>query len=278
MDSNSLFICPLCGGALTREQHTYKCAAGHSFDRAAQGYVHLLPANRKHTAEPGDDRAMVAARAAFLARGYYTALRDRLCDLAVDYAPDDAVLVDSGCGEGYYTAGVTAALAAAGKHPRTAGIDISKAAAKLAARQCPDTEIAVASAFRLPLADGCTDILLNCFSPLCLDEFRRILRTGGVFFYIVPASRHLWQMKEVLYESPYENEAIEADYDGFRYVGIKRVRDTVVLENAKDIGALFSMTPYAWKTPRAGRERLAALAVLETEIGFDIHIYERTKE
>jgi len=41
--------------------------------------------------------------------------------------------------------------------------------------------------------------------------------------------------------------------------------------------ALFGMIPYAWKTPRAGVARLEALTDLDTEIGFDIHIYERTQ-
>ena len=33
----------------------------------------------------------------------------------------------------------------------------------------------MASSYRLPLADGSADVLLNCFSPLALEEFRRVL-------------------------------------------------------------------------------------------------------
>ena len=65
----SLFCCPLCAAPLTRGDHSYACPGGHSFDLAAAGYVHLLPANRKHSQNPGDDKAMVAARSAFLDRG-----------------------------------------------------------------------------------------------------------------------------------------------------------------------------------------------------------------
>ena len=39
----SLFRCPLCQGALVREEKTYRCPKGHCFDIAAQGYTHLLP-------------------------------------------------------------------------------------------------------------------------------------------------------------------------------------------------------------------------------------------
>ena len=30
----SLFVCPLCGAALTRDERAYHCPAGHSFDIA----------------------------------------------------------------------------------------------------------------------------------------------------------------------------------------------------------------------------------------------------
>ena len=34
--------CPLCGGPLTGERDL-KCPSGHCFDRAKEGYWHLLP-------------------------------------------------------------------------------------------------------------------------------------------------------------------------------------------------------------------------------------------
>ena len=47
----SLFICPVCAAALQREERRYICPAGHSFDLAREGYVHLLPANRMRSAD-----------------------------------------------------------------------------------------------------------------------------------------------------------------------------------------------------------------------------------
>ena len=81
MNGPSLFRCPLCGSPLTQEERGCICPARHSFDRAAAGYVHLLPPNRMHSKAPGDDREMVAARAAFLERGYYAPLRQALEEL-----------------------------------------------------------------------------------------------------------------------------------------------------------------------------------------------------
>ena len=162
---DSLFLCPVCGKALDRQETGYRCPGGHSFDKAAAGYVHLLPANKKHAKDPGDDKGMAAARNRFLSGGWYAPLRDRLAELALRYTPDRCVVLDAGCGEGYYTAGVYAALKKAGKQVKLAGVDLSKHALKRAAKREKDGEFAVASVYGLPVADRCVHLLLNCFSP-----------------------------------------------------------------------------------------------------------------
>lgn len=274
----SLFCCPLCGAPLEREPARLFCPNRHSFDRSAAGYVHLLPANRKHSKDPGDDKAMVAARAAFLEKGYYTSLRDSLCKVILQYTESlpAPVVLDSGCGEGWYTAGLFRALSEAGCTPRIAGVDLSRAALRRAAKRVPEAEFAAASVYHLPLPDRSVDVLVNIFSPLATEEFARVLRPGGLFCYAVPSARHLWEMKEILYPTPYENPVKRENYPGFAWRGIKEIRDTVDLENTGDIMALFGMTPYAWKTPREGVARLEALDRLRCQIGFDLHLYERT--
>ena len=96
----SLFCCPLCAAPLEKTDRTYRCPRGHSFDRAREGYVHLLPANRMHSKAPGDDKAMAAARNRFLSGGWYAPLRAALCRLAVDHAPARPAVLGSGGGEG----------------------------------------------------------------------------------------------------------------------------------------------------------------------------------
>ncbi len=271
----SLFLCPLCGEVLSGGGQALRCGAGHCFDRAREGYVHLLPVGQKHSRAPGDDKAMVAARRAFLDRGYYAPLRSALCSLSVELTGQAPVVLDAGCGEGYYTAGVRDALLSAGRSPLTAGIDISKFSLQKAAKRYPGVEFAVASAYRLPVADRSVDLLLNVFSPLAIDEFRRVLKPGGHYLYVVPAAMHLWEMKEVLYDRPYPNEERETPYAGFSYDRIVPVEYTIHLPGQEDIQALFGMTPYAWKTPRAGRERLASLSELDCRAAFHIHVFQK---
>lgn len=271
----SMLICPLCGGALERGAHGAVCPKGHNFDYAAAGYVHLLPANRKHAKDPGDDKGMAAARNRFLSGGWYAPLLQALEREALAHAPQTVSVLDSGCGEGYYTQGVCTALKESGRQVRAAGIDLSKSALRWAAKRCPWVEFAVASAYHLPVADESVDLLLNCFSPLAEEEFRRVVRPGGWFFYVVPGARHLWQLKEVLYERPYENDEQIQLYDGFRYEGICPVEGRIDLPDRESVHDLFQMTPYYWKTPRAGAQRLEQLEGLETEISFHIHRFRR---
>ena len=245
----SLFCCPICGGPLDRGPSAYSCPAGHSFDLAREGYVHLLPANRMHSKMPGDDKGMAAARAAFLSKDYYAPLRD--------------------------ASGVYRALVRAGRSVTMAGTDISKAILRRAAKREKDVEFAVASSYHLPVADGAVDLLVNCFSPLAIEEFRRVLSPGGAFVYVVPSEKHLWELKQVLYDRPYPNQVKQIPYPGFSYREIRHVESVIHLPCQEDIHALFQMTPYYWKTPRSGAERLAALTALDVTISFDIHVFCR---
>ena len=271
----SLFICPICGGALTRGDTAYRCGNGHSYDIAKEGHTHLLPVNRKNSLMPGDDKGMAGARRDFLSLGYYAPMREELCKLSTELTGDSPNVLDTGCGEGYYTSGIYQALTAAGKRPAMAGIDISKFILRLAAKSEKNVEFAVASSYHLPVADESIDLLINCFSPLALEEFRRVLRSGGHFLYVVPSEFHLWELKQVLYDTPYPNEVKKTPYEGFSYVTIRHVEGVMHLRSREEIHALFQMTPYYWKTPKSGTEKLCKLETLDCRFGFDIHVFRK---
>ena len=221
---------------------------------------------------------MAAARRDFLSKGYYTPLSNTLCTEILARSGASPAILDTGCGEGWYTAGIFRALTEAGKASRMAGTDISKFILRYAAKREKGVEFAVASSYHLPVADETADILLNCFSPLALEEFRRVLKPGGTFLYVVPAADHLWELKQVLYEKPYPNEEMKTPYEGFTYETIVPVDARIHLENQADIHALFQMTPYYWKTPKAGVERLAALDALDCRIAFRVHIFRKNTD
>lgn len=270
----SVLTCPLCAAPLCRAERAYSCSSGHCFDIAREGYVHLLPANKIHSKAPGDDKAMSTARNRFLSAGHYAHLKDALAKLSLKHTGQDPTVLDAGCGEGYYTAAIHAALREAGRSPRTAGVDLSKPSLRQAARREKDCEFAVASVYHLPVADESIDLLINCFSPLAVEEFRRVLKPGGIFLYVVPGPKHLWEMKEVLYQQPYENPQEAVSYEGFSYLDITPAQRIIHLEG-ETIMDLFGMTPYAWKTPKSGVDRLAALTSLDVQAQFSVHVFRR---
>ena len=260
--------CPNCHAELKREGKAFRCQNGHSFDVARQGYVNLLVNARRET---GDNKEMVSARTAFLEQGHYRCLRDALCEIIRSLPVQ--VIADCGCGEGYYTAGLYQVLEQEGLSPRVGGFDISKFALRRAAKQLPQGEFAVASVHHIPLPDCAADLLVDVFSPLDIGQFRRILKPEGGFFYVVPGARHLWELKEILYDTPYENAEKKVEYPGFRYREILPVDYTMHLKTPQAIQALFQMTPYYWKTPRAGKEALSKVTSLTCRVSFDIHCF-----
>ena len=153
------FICPICAGTLDVQNNgAARCRLGHSFDRARGGYYNLLISSSRQT--HGDNREMVAARRAFLDTGAYLPLAERVAALVCKYAPFGDVL-DMGCGEGYYTDIIERTLANCASsdssvcretRPRVLGFDISKDAVMRAAKRNPHLELAVASAYKVPLA------------------------------------------------------------------------------------------------------------------------------
>ena len=59
-------ICPLCAESLIPNPQGLACSHRHQFDRAKEGYFHLLPVQYKHSKEPGDAKEQLQARRCFL--------------------------------------------------------------------------------------------------------------------------------------------------------------------------------------------------------------------
>lgn len=272
------FCCPLCGGTLSRVERRAVCPKGHSFDMARQGYLHLLPPNKMHAKVPGDTPEMVQSRRRFLEQGYYRPFQNELCKLAEealqDVPPGRAVILDAGCGEGYYTG----ALHRTFPQAVLCGYDISRAAVKAAAGKYKGISFAVASSFSIPVPDDFCHLLIDVFSPLAQAEFARVLRPGGIFIYAVPGRWHLMGLKEILYEQPYENQYRETEYSGFTFVSRQEVKREIRIPDAETALDLFAMTPYFWKTGVEGAKRLQKTKGFVTEISFDFLIYRRNAE
>ena len=271
----SFFRCPVCGGALTGDAAGLHCENGHRFDRARQGYVNLLQSQRASGTRRGDDGEMIRARTAFLEKVYYAPLRRALRQLTEAYHPGGPLL-DVGCGEGWYAEALrdSRTLAAV----PVLGADISKDAVKAAARRGCYTELAVASASRLPLCDGGCGTVWNVFSPPELAEYRRVLAPGGILLRALPLEEHLFSLKAAVYDRPRKNPPPQMEPAGFRLLEAVDVRERITVSPTEDILALFDMTPYRDKTAPRDRDKLKALDSLEVEFAVRLAAYRKAEE
>lgn len=271
----TIFRCPNCGRPLAREPHRLACPAGHSFDLAKSGYVNLLLSRQSGQKHHGDDKRMVKARSTFLQKGHYAPMRQELLRQGLAAASENMVVLDAGCGEGYYTAALAELLRQQGLCPHVAGIDISKEALQEAAKRDRQSEYAVASCFHLPVGDGSIDLLLSVFAPYCGEEFLRVLRPGGSFLMVIPLENHLYGLKQAIYEKPYRNEVKPYDLPGFRLEECRELRYQITLHGQEEIESLFMMTPYYYKTGAADQQKLLTKTTLTTPAEFAVLRYKK---
>lgn len=265
----SRLVCPVCRSRLSTRERTLLCENRHSFDLARQGYVNLfLHGGKQH----GDNALMIDARRRFLSDGYYAPLANALGDTVAKHLKGDACLLDVGCGEGYYTAAIRASL---GERAEIYAFDISKDALKAAAKRNLDATLFVASAYDVPVENESMDGVCLFFSPYARKEILRVLKPGGFFFMAIPAERHLFGLKRVLYDKPYLNSPESTEIEGFRLVSDTRLQNEITLTDKETVAALFAMTPYYYKTPAEGKARLASLETLTTETDFRLLVYQK---
>lgn len=268
------FICPICRGELCcSPRASAVCGRGHSFDRAKEGYYNLL-VSQTHKAH-GDNREMIDARRHFLSLGYYQPLANRVAEIALSFAKPFSVLIDAGCGEGYYTDIIERALFQRDKESRVFAFDISKDAARRTAKLNPRISVSVASAYSMPFSDGSVDVAVNLFSPLAKEEILRILAPSGKFILVYPEREHLFGLKAAIYDTPYKNNPESTELSGFSLLHSERLRYEMNIEGKEAVKSLFMMTPYAYRTGKAERERGLALSNIKTDADFMIAVYEK---
>ena len=263
------YRCPLCRQPLLAQAGGLACARGHRFDRPRQGYVNLLPVQRKNSRRPGDNQAMVRARRAFLAAGHYDELMTSLARQIDTHAGTACNLLDVGCGEGSYTARLHRHRPELLVH----GIDISKPAIALAARLDPQAHFAVASSFDLPFFDHVFDLVINIYAPAPAEELRRVLTKDGVLLVVRPGPDHLLGLKELIYEQVRRHPEAAPELTGFRLEQRLRVQREHVLEDRQAIADLLRMTPFYWHLDHQRQQRVLALERLHTPIDFAIDRY-----
>lgn len=269
----SCFICPVCRTGLFKTEKTYICKNGHSFDIAKKGYVNLLMSG--NGGQHGDDKTMISARADFLNRGFYNPLSEKICECINRHYKENPVILDAGCGECKYTADIYESLKRKGKNATVIGVDISKEALGFAKRRTNKLNLAVASCADIPVEAESADVLVNIFAPFMPEEFKRVIKHDGIIVRVYPLAKHLWELKELIYEKPYENPETDMGEDGLILKEKIDVKYNMEFKTNEDIMSLFAMTPYFYRTREEDKKKLEAAESLTCRAEFGMAIYKK---
>ncbi|AMO54871.1 hypothetical protein GZ77_25170 [Endozoicomonas montiporae] len=264
--------CPVCSQLLQPTDSGAACTSNHQFDRARQGYLNLLPSHKMRSKHPGDDKQMIQARNRFLDSGHYEPVINALVD-ATRTATDNInqpVILDAGCGEGYYTARLHDAFPQAA----VCGFDISKPAIQACCRRSQSVQWLVASVNDIPIPDNQVDTIISVFSRCDWQEFGRVLKPGGNVLVLAPGEHHLYALRQVIYEEvrPYPVDKLVSQLpEHFELVENGSVKGTMNLNSSELILDLLAMTPHYWHVKPSQKQQLSELTSLAC--GIDMKLY-----
>ncbi|HDL8054939.1 TPA: 23S rRNA (guanine(745)-N(1))-methyltransferase [Yersinia enterocolitica] len=271
------YQCPLCHQALQQSLQQWRCSNNHQFDCAKEGYVNLMPVQYKGSKQPGDSPEMMQARRAFLDAGYYQPLQQQVCDILDKALPQDAaMLLDIGCGEGYYTAAVADRLNRQ-RQMAIFGLDVAKVAVRYGAKRYPQVSFCVASSHRLPFANHALDAVLRIYAPCKATELARTVKPGGIVVTVAPGPRHLYQLKALIYAQVQLHDDTPEHLDGFDLISSEKLAYEMKLTGKQSFN-LLQMTPFAWRASIETGQELAARQCFVCETDFVIAVHRRRED
>jgi len=217
-----MLVCPVrsCHLPLVREERRVVCPRAHSFDIARSGYINLLQPQDRRSKQPGDTLAAFQARRRLHERGMGEPLLRAVADV-LEASPADVVL-DAGCGDGYYLGTLAGQIGFRGH-----GIDISIPSIDAAARRYPACEWIVANADRfIPYADGSFSLVMSITARMNAGEFRRVLRDDGRLLVAIPSPEDLIELRGT------GRDRVERTVASFtpHFVQVDQLRATVTAE------------------------------------------------
>lgn len=279
--------CPLCGEGLKPVERRWICSSNHSFDSARQGYVNLLPVQHKKSRDPGDSKAMVSARQAFLNAGFYEPIASSVCRLVeaqLQDAPPERPprILDAGCGEGYYLDYLAGALFGSESEARlplaAVGLDISKDAILAASRRNREIQWIVGTNVHPPILPESVDCLLCLFGFPSFRHFHGLLHKNGRVILADPGPEHLIELRELIY--PEVKRSPVSDLTGVDALGLRLSQSESLSYqtdalNRQQIQDLLAMTPHLYRASHDGKLAAARLETLSLTVDVAFRVLER---
>ncbi|OOV86576.1 putative RNA methyltransferase [Oceanospirillum linum] len=264
-------ICPLDQQPLALDGGSLKCLGGHSFDIAKQGYVNLLPVQKKKSKDPGDSKEMIQARQRFLQAGLYQPISDQLNQLVSEQlelsGTDGVTILDAGCGEGYYLSRLATENQLTGMDQvELLGVDISKWGVQAATKyQLPITWV-VGSNAQLPIESATVDLIICMFGFWQPEWFTKVLKPGGKIILAESGMDHLMELREIIYKEVHRKDVPSlkhAEDAGLKLVDQKKIEFKPQTLNKAQIRDLLVMTPHLYRANYEGKQSAQQLEKLD---------------
>lgn len=275
-----MYICPICKETLVRDGKSYYCTNRHCYDISKEGYVNLLPVQKKNSLSPGDNKEMIQARHNYLNEGAYdTLVRAIAGEIEKGVEANSIDILDAGCGEGYYLKKIKEYILEDSIDMSVGlyGVDISKDAVRIGAKSYKDISFSVGSVFDMPYRDSVFDVVLNVFAPFDNKEVVRVLKNGGLLIKVVPSKTHLHEFRKIIYETVTEHEEKSIDATGFDLISKVNVNYSKHFDKNETISSLYKMTPYYFNSSEESKAKILGLDEITLTIDFDIYVYKVTK-
>ena len=281
-------ICPVCQGDLHQVNKTFRCPRSHTFDMAKEGYVNLWLAGRKSPKILGDAKEMLRARRRFLERGFYRPLIETIKAQLYPYfstiseqsePSQPRCLADIGCGEGYYIGQIKRYLEAnlTGQPCRYFGMDLSKTAARLAARRYKTIHFFVGDVNqKILFSDRSITCLLNIFAPRNVTEFERVLAPNGHLLVVIPAPNHLANLRTELRLLDIETNKEQRVIKQFAPVFSLTKKYSITFDlslTGEDLSDLVQMTPNYWHLSNEHWASLRQKQNIQSQVSFTLLIF-----
>ena len=231
--------CPVCKNKFIFNGKSLVCKKGHCFDVSRKGYINFSQPRKEKLYNSN----LFQNRSYIFELGLYKAVVNKINEMLEDLSiPNNSVLVDAGCGEGYYCREVHFKGCT-----KTIGFDLSKDAIQYASGKDKESFYMVADLANIPIQNNVAGIILNVFTPANYKEFRRIISKNGVIVKATPKENYLVELREVAYpflinKTYNSHEVSEYIEKNVKIIKKERVKYSLAI-SSDDIIRIAQMTP-----------------------------------
>ncbi|ARD21517.1 SAM-dependent methyltransferase [Shewanella japonica] len=206
---DSILVCPICAESLQLHEQSqgYYCNNKHHIDKNAQGYWSFVTSPKfKGSSE---SRQQLRAKRFLKASGILSPLVKQVSNVFSDVAEgkDEVNHLNYQCNDGFYirslsTLSTLSTLSAQAEDNVTHwGVSEADNALFAASKDTTPANLLLTPFKKLPFKSDAIDIVTVFEAQLKGKECLRVLKPDGALLLLVPGARHLWQLKQKIYQN-----------------------------------------------------------------------------